>query len=299
MKEINLLFSINEKYIDKLGCVLHSIMKHDPGNNYVAYVMHSNIPDAAWGRLSGVREYYFNLDIVPVQVDKSLFENLPIRQKQGKHITMETYFRFALDLLPDRVEKILYMDVDILVRKSIEPLWDHNPEVIAGVIDTYGDTLLNTPSFVPHRWWRKKINPFPVRLHKQNLGLKDGQSYINAGILLINCRNIPQGVLFDLLRETSRLRRKRHLKMQDQDVINSYFKDSIELIDREYNFQTGMMFGVRGEINPDVTIAHFTGDIKPWQSFESVQRPWSFVEFTQEYAQEFEEFQGLSVGESS
>lgn len=87
--------------------------------------------------------------------------------------------------------------------------------------------------------------------------------------------------------------------MQDQDVINSYFKDSIELIDREYNFQTGMMFGVRGEINPDVTIAHFTGDIKPWQSFESAQRPWSFVEFTQEYAQEFEEFQALSVGEGS
>lgn len=112
---------------------------------------------------------------------------------------------------------------------------------------------------------------------------------------MINRRNVPQGVLYELLRETDRLRKKRHLKMQDQDVINSYFKDSIELVDRKYNFQTGMMFGVRGDDNPDVTIVHFTGDIKPWQSFESVLRPRSFVEFAQEYAQEFKEFQNLSV----
>lgn len=151
MKEINLLFSINEKYIGKLGCVLHSIMKHDSVNKYVAYVMHSNIPKVTWGCLDSVRERYSNLDVVPVSIDKSLFESLPIGRKQGKHITVETYFRFALDLLPERVEKVLYLDVDILVRKSIEPLWDYNPEVIAGVIDTYGDTLLNTPSFVPHR----------------------------------------------------------------------------------------------------------------------------------------------------
>ena len=51
-------------------------------------------------------------------VDKKVFANCPI----SRHITLATYFRLIMtDILPKSVEKVLYLDCDVVVRHSLTP----------------------------------------------------------------------------------------------------------------------------------------------------------------------------------
>ena len=64
------------------------------------------------------------LDVV--RVDGKLFADFPMPSNPSlKHIGISTYFRLFVELLlPKSVDKLIYLDCDIVVRKSLQPLYD-------------------------------------------------------------------------------------------------------------------------------------------------------------------------------
>lgn len=101
-----------------------------------------------------------------IHVDKSRFENLPIGQAFEDHINISTYFRL---LIPDvfcSENKILYLDSDMIVRKSLLPLW--NSEI-------------RNYAFLGVRDIEEMQQTNPLRL---NYPIED--SYFNAGMGLYN-----------------------------------------------------------------------------------------------------------------
>ena len=96
----------------------------------------------------------------------SMLKRFPALERR-KNITEVTYYRLWLaEVLPANIEKILYLDGDIIVRHSLESLWntDIRRHAIAAVPNMNEN---NTNRYL-------------------RLGIPQQNGYFNAGVLLVN-----------------------------------------------------------------------------------------------------------------
>ena len=112
------------------------------------------------------------------------------------------------------LDKALYLDADLVINGSIEPLWELDLEgyYCAGVDDIF----------------IRRIN------YRKILELAEKDVYINAGVLLLNLKDLRKDKIQEkLLQHTSiYINRDRY---QDQDAINCICKGKIKLIPNIYN----------------------------------------------------------------
>lgn len=98
--------------------------------------------------------------------------------------------------------------------------------------------------------------------YRKILELAEKDVYINAGVLLLNLKDLRKDKIQEkLLQHTSiYINRDRY---QDQDAINCICKGKIKLIPNIYNFTTSETLHTP-EMLSDIIIIHYTGSIKPW-----------------------------------
>lgn len=157
-------------------------------------------------------------------------------KNENAYCTPYTLLRLMADLIPDIPDKILYLDIDMMVAKDISELYniDISEYEYAAVKEKYGSKI---------------IRP----------------DYINAGMLLLNMKKIKETKLLEKARN---LIKKRKLPFADQDAI--YWSTSKKLLlPRKYNEQSDFN-------REDTVICHFckrlmllpyphTENFKQWQ----------------------------------
>lgn len=113
-------------------------------------------------------------------------------------------------------DKVLYLDIDVLVRDSLKPLWDTD----------LGDN-----------WLGACIDLFVERqnAYKQKIGMADGEYYFNAGVLLINLKKWRQHDIFKMACEWVE-QYKDVMQYQDQDILNGLFKGGVCYANSRFNF---------------------------------------------------------------
>lgn len=146
-------------------------------------------------------------------VSTNFFDNLP----QIKRISNETYYRLlCAELLPENIDKVLYLDADIIIKESLKQLY--NSQMGKFYFFAAKDENIDIDNWKIH----KKLN---IPLNKP---------YINAGVLLINLKLFREEVRTEELFEFVKLNYKK-LYFSDQDVINSMFYNKIKVISLNYN----------------------------------------------------------------
>ena len=248
---IRLLFALDANYLPQLRVLLTSVALNNPGERFELYVMHSGLPESGLERLaewSAKRGWAFS----PVTVDEALFEGAPVTSTYPQ----EMYYRLlAGRLLPENVDRVLYLDPDILVINPLRALWetDLRGNMFAAAAHTGKTELANN------------VN---------RLRLGTDHDYYNSGVLLMGLAACPRetstGALFDFVRE-----HRRELVMPDQDLLNAMYGDSVLPVDdavwnydaRNYN---NYMLRSSGEQNSrwvmqNTSILHFCGKAKPWK----------------------------------
>ena len=173
-------------------------------------------------------------------------------------LPISTYYRFFVaQLLPVTIKKVIYLDVDIIVRQSLLPLWNINlgDHPIAAVPD-----------------WNIECTDFSERLdYPKEMG------YFNAGILLINLEYWrAHNVLNDFI-EYMKLHAD-NIIYADQDILNYVFKENKMILPVKYNLQTGLIWNRTKELYDaeeykkkvqealqDCVIVHFSAG-KPWRT---------------------------------
>lgn len=184
---------------------------------------------------------------------------------QVRGISTGTYLRLMLHkLLPD-VDKILYLDVDILVCKSLLPIWktDMQENVLAAVKGAVN---------LKDKWEWNSDRPYWKLLEGQK------GKYINAGVTLMNLQEIRR---LQLERQWKELA-KQKLYYQDQDILNITCQNKIIYLSPEYNrlaymeeedynrFVEEKIYTVREckEALERPSIIHYAGD-KPWKRYDT------------------------------
>lgn len=174
----------------------------------------------------------------------------------NRYWTIETYYRlFAPVLLPKDIDRILYLDCDIIVDGDVSEMYFSEIKVISAIVTT---DFMSIQTGNPKR-----------------LGYDESFGYFNAGMMLINIsywreHDILQRSI-NYIKENSEI-----LFLYDQDVLNYVLHDSKKFIGIEYNFFslyiTKMTFDSidenmkRGVINCKPRIIHFIKP-KPWSIF--------------------------------
>ena len=174
------------------------------------------------------------------------------------HFPISTFYRlFVAEVLPPELKKVIYLDVDIIVRQSLLPLWNIN----------LGDhPIAAAPD------WNIECSDF-----SENLNYPKEMGYFNAGILLINLEYWRTHKVLNDCIEYMKLNADSII-YADQDILNYIFRESKMTLPIKYNLNTGLIWtSVKEhyeakeydkkiqEALQDCVIVHFCAG-KPWRT---------------------------------
>lgn len=125
-----------------------------------------------------------------------------------------TYSRLFIDaLLPECVDRCLYIDCDTIVCSDISPAFENKQE--------YPLTM---------------CYDLMSKNHKENIGIGKRSAYFNAGIILMSLSKLRNLGFSSKLK--SLLKEVHDFKFHDQDIINILLNGEIGLLPMEYNVQS-------------------------------------------------------------
>lgn len=274
-KTIPIIFNVDENYALYLNVLLRSIAKFS--NNSIKYefiIMDAGIDsETKIALVAGLKNYdYFSVRYICV---KSFLEKYKDILLTKNHFTVATYARFFISEILPEYDKVLYLDVDLLVQFDISELYNIDVEnyIVAAAVDAcYARQLYNDEDGL-------------VEYTENKLGLPEGVPEFNAGVLLINLKKwrdenltqkcilklqeigtprvldqcilnavIPQNSIYNLPVEWNYI---WHAELED--VILSEIT-SKKFYDTAYNYQK--------KLN-DIKIIHYTSGVKPWNIYSS------------------------------
>lgn len=191
-------------------------------------------------------------------------ENLYDKAYEVRGISAGAYLRLQLPWLLSEVDRVLYLDIDTLVRESLREIWQ---------IPLTGYLLAGVRAAVniSDKWEWNSDRPY-WHLLKDMKG-----KYVNSGVLLMNLEEMRRRRLESTWKELSKIR----MYYQDQDILNISCKDAIYHLpldcnryayfsDEEYQqfVEEGMCTQeecTRAVQTP--VIIHYAGD-KPWKRYD-------------------------------
>ncbi len=248
---MNILVTLNSNYIKPLKVMLKSLFLNNQGEVFSIYLMHSSIGDDELKDLENFIKANGSRLII-VKIDREYFANAPTLL----HYTKEMYYRLlAFKFLPQDMDRILYLDPDILVINPIRKLYETD---IANYL--YAAAYHDVISF-------KEINK--IRLTPYRI-----EAYYNSGVLLMNLKLQRQVINEnDIYKFVERNRSK--LIMPDQDILNALYSKKIKPLDEKlynydaryysyYKIMSNRIWDMDHVIRNTV-ILHFCGKRKPWK----------------------------------
>ena len=251
MEPIQLLVTLDGRYLPQLVVLLTSLAVNDPSVPVELYLMHRALSPEELDR-AGQMCARFGWKLHPVQVDKSLFAAAPVTRQYPQ----EMYYRLlAPHLLPQHVERVLYLDPDILVINPLRPLWemDLKGRLFAAAAHTGTTELANS-------------------VNRVRLGTD--HDYYNSGVLLMDLaagrRRIVPGEVFAYVAEHG-----KELLLPDQDLLNALYGDDVLPLEdvvwnydaRNYNtylLRSGRVCDLDW-VMAHTAVLHFCGKSKPWK----------------------------------
>ena len=249
----NLLVTLDSNYLPQLRVMLLSLRVNNPRLECRVFLLNRSIPDADVSALEADLAR-IGMELRPVRVDPAAFQGAPVM----KQYPQEMYDRLlAARLLPDSIDRALYLDPDLLVINPVDELWQTDME---GALF----------AAAPHTGMTELAN----NVNRIRLGTQC--KYYNSGVLLIDLARARAEIEPESLYRYIEAHRSG-LLLPDQDVLNAMFGDRIlPLDDFRWNYDarnfTNYYMRSSGMADSDwvmrnTAILHFCGKAKPWKPF--------------------------------
>ncbi|WP_338470714.1 glycosyltransferase family 8 protein [Niallia sp. XMNu-256] len=272
---MNILVTLDSHYLKPLRVMLKSLFFNHQGEHFDIYLLHSRIKDEEITELQNfIHEEGHELFVIKISND--YFKDAPII----KHYSREMYYRLlAFQFLPSHLEKILYLDPDILIINEIRSLYDMDISeymYAAAYHDRVSVKEIN----------RLRLWPYEI------------DAYFNSGVLLMNLtshrKEIEVGEIFDFVAKN-----KKRLILPDQDILNALYSKKIKQVDEVlYNYDPRFFHFYKlasdGLYDMDyiihhTSIIHFCGKRKPWHKqytgkFQSLYKHYERLAFSERIA---------------
>ncbi len=243
MSEYNICYSLDKNYIEQFCVSLVSILKNACAkDNINIYVLDGGLKKSDKSDIELLKNIKdFNIEYI--KMESKDFSSCPMLKDNNKHyknyhVTLPTYFRFLLPEVLPKTDKILYLDCDVIVRTSLEELFNTD--------------IKNSPAAM--------VLDVETEKESKRLNIK---KYFNAGVMLINLDYWRENAISTELFEFGK-KHKDIILWQDQDIINCVLDGKIKELDEKWNFQFFLYDKVKVKSLSDTSILHLSGRFKPW-----------------------------------
>lgn len=214
---IHIACNIDGNYVQHCAVMLVSLFENNPHTEFSVHLVtdglsceqKETLSQLCTSRRHGISFY---------SPDPELLKGFSIK-KFSKRISMATYYRCVLaDILPSDINRVVYLDCDIVVMGDITPFWNTR-------IEGLGVAAVEDVGY--HERNRYEVLQYPMEY-----------SYFNAGVLLVNLSFWREHGIGRACIEYYHAHPERIL-FNDQDLLNSVLYKNKVLVGLEWNVQDG------------------------------------------------------------
>ncbi|WP_297675438.1 glycosyltransferase family 8 protein [uncultured Bacteroides sp.] len=249
---IHIACNIDSNYVQHCSVTLVSLFVNNPNEEFTIHILANDVTPNEKEILERIATRYNN-QIIYYPINLELLKGFSIR-KFSKRISIATYYRCILsEILPRDIQRLIYLDCDIIILGALRPFWNISMDNI-GVV-----AVEDVGCYDPKRY---DILKYPKE-----------DSYFNAGVLLINMEywrehNVAQACIDYFHKYPERI------LYNDQDLLNSILHKNKLLTDLQWNVQDGFYRRPKNmndawkqkyaEVLKHPIILHYTNR-KPWK----------------------------------
>ena len=240
----------NEKLAPMFGVVVTSVGINVTSDDVMMYLLHNGLKDSTVKRLQKIADRY-NVRLKFLEIDLEILKDCPTNTKLH-YANVMTYARFLLPSMLPNLDKVIYLDCDLVVCKDLQSLWETDVNDVA--VAMAPDLLCQDKETL------------------SRLGINN--NYLNSGVIVMNLdywrKHDVQNRLLSYI-----IDKGKELIYNDQDALNVILQKERWQLPVKYNvtpyyfnrnldnYPKEMHEEIReARINP--IIFHFLGNIKPW-----------------------------------
>ena len=270
---IHIAMATDDNYVFPTIVSMTSILENRNSDTKIDFYMmlSGEVSQESKNKILSLQNKYSNCNVTLIDM-KDKMKELFI----DRHLTTAVYYRLMLpSLLPD-LDKVLYLDTDIIAKKDLSELFNYNLNdyYIAGVPSVIAEGLETI------KFRAKFDNDFYMQKYGTDIFKK---SYINSGIMLFNLKNMRKDNIEPKLLECAK---SHNFIAHDQCTLNMVCYGKILNLPSIYN---------KASLNnwdSNQVILHYLGRNKPWNSperknaalwWEYAQKTDYFKEIKQKY----------------
>lgn len=244
--KISIALCINVTYSKYLPTIIYSIEKNCQMKVDI-YIVYYDVDSTMLESIYALNATLQRVNIFLRKIPTYQYEQLSKINRKYSKLPIEAYFRLLLPKLLPQLQRVLYLDVDMLVLHDLADLWNTTFD---------GNFLIAAPDYP----MIQDENSWGYQLLDKNHGI----NYINSGMLLINLVLFREYDIFnrfiDFVVDTSKF-----YVLDDQDAYNLFFNEYIKLTSIWNNFIVTSLSYIDFPIE-QINIVHYCGYSrpKPW-----------------------------------
>ena len=250
MEKINIVFITDENYFDFFLVSLKSLLDKTNSEVVIRVVLTFPINETAEKAEEEIKRVYKNAEFTYCFFDEDIYLN-DIKSKN--HVSKAAYAKIFLPNILDDINKVIFLDSDILVEDDIKKLWN----------------CFNNGSFTIGAVW----NPGYDQDNKI-LGLDAKAKTFNSGVMLMNLKEMR--IKQDTLNLKKFIDEKNSSTyLNDQAAFNYVYAKNWYELPLRWNTQYHLFYRSNKYLNiskydynkliHNPGIIHFTSKSKPWQ----------------------------------
>ena len=261
MQTLHVATACNDRYAFPASVMMHSLADNlGSGARVVFHVLTAGLNENVWNSMHSCAEWS-GYQVRQLRVDPDQIG----RVKIDRHITIETYFRLLLpSLIPD-IDRVLYLDCDMVICRSVMPLYHESFD---------GQWLLAVAHANPRSSFFGSEGGVPSHAL---LGIPATAPTFNAGLMMIDLDVWRQQAvcdrIFQYLQEYH-----EYVLWWDQDGLNAILHDKWRALDPVWNVMAShVMKWSRWEdsvldqeayrrVTSEPAVIHYSSTPKPWMS---------------------------------
>lgn len=250
LSTIYVVTATDDRYAKHLAVMFYSLLENKSSTNpIVINVLYNEISEENKSILNETVKR-FNTEIKFIKVDPSQYNGYMTwnnwNKKNGASmqylLAKEIYYRISIpDLLDKDVNKVIYLDTDLIIKEDLITLWNINIEnyFLAAVKDVYVRNSRHSDLSIPKDY-----------------------DYFNNGVLVMNLRKWRENNITNQIIDFMQ-RNSRNIHYPSQDPMNAILYDKWLPLDAKWNYQS---YHNRLKLKIKPAIIHYTGPKKPWKS---------------------------------
>ena len=262
---IPVVFAADNNYVPMLTTTIFSMLENaSPERFFDVVILEKDISGHNQRLMSSFFSRFKNAALRFVNV-RDILRSYDLRTSNA-HISVETYYRFLIQEVLPGYDKVLYLDSDLIVRGDAAELFDTE----------LGDNYLAAAIDIDYLGNLNMTGGERLRYSDEVLGLGDPYTYFQAGVLVLNTREL-RGL--HSVAEWLELAAEPKYIYDDQDILNAQCQGHVVFLDNAWNVMNdcgGRIARVFSFAPADVydhyltaysdpKIVHYAGFEKPWK----------------------------------